>query len=119
MAIVAISDLTYGERSVSFSVLNANPPPVYDTLAFSVIADALTAAGVQTSAIKRFLTTSHTDAAGTVRAFANPNVSKQGVILSYNGQSPTSIYISGDNQFSIGGGGEYAVRICLASTIDA
>lgn len=110
MAIVAISDLSYGERSVSFSTFTALP---FDTLDFSVIVAALATAGVQSSAIKTFLSTTHVDAANTVKAFA-----QNGVILSYVNTAPDSIAVIGNNQMTVGTGTS-AVRISLAASISA
>lgn len=111
-AILAVSNLSYGERSVAFSAVSSGAG---DTLAWSVVAAALTTAGVQSSAIKSFLSTSHTDAAGTAAALA-----ANGAVVSLVGTGTNAGFlVGGDNSFTFGAAGTFAVRIALAATISA
>ena len=110
-AITSVSNLSYGDRSVAFTAVAAGA----DTLAFSVIAAALTTAGVGTSTIKTFLSTSHTDAAGTLAALA-----LNGAIVSALPSAAAAVTsIGGDNSFAIAAAGTVAFRIALAASISA
>jgi hypothetical protein len=110
-AIAAVSNLSYGDRSVAFTAVSAGA----DTLAWSVVASALTSAGVVSSTIKTFLSTTHTDAAGTLAALA-----AQGAIVSAVPSAAAAVVtIGGDNSFSIAAAGTVAFRISLASSISA
>ena len=111
-AIVAVSNLSYGDRSVSFSCVSSGAG---DTLAWGVVAAALTAAGVSSSAIKSFLSTSHTDAAGTAAALA-----ANGAVVSLVGTGTNAGFlIGGDNSFTVGAAGTFSIRVALAATISA
>lgn len=111
-AIVAVSNVAVGARSVSFVAVATGA----DTLAFSVIAAAyLTAGGLASSAIYSFLTTSHTDAAGTLAALA-----AAGAIVDCIPSAAAAVSsIGGNNSLSIAAAGSVAVRIALASSISA
>jgi hypothetical protein len=111
-AIVAVSNLSYGDRSVSFSAVSSGAG---DTLAWSVVAAALTSAGVLSSTIKSFLSTSHTDAAGTLAALA-----LQGAVVSeVTSAAAATVIVGGDNSFTVGAAGTVAIRIALAASITA
>lgn len=110
-AIASVSNLSFGDRSVAFTAVSAGA----DTLAWSVVASALTSAGVVSSTIKTFLSTTHTDAAGTLAALA-----ANGAIVSAIASAATAtVIVGGDNSFSIGAAGTVAFRISLTSTISA
>ena len=111
-AIAAVSNVAYGARSVSFKATAAGA----DTLAFSVIAAAyLAAGGLASDAMYSFLTTSHTDAAGTLAALAaagaivDPIASATGI----------SVFVGGNNSLSVSGACDFSCRIALASSISA
>jgi hypothetical protein len=110
-AIAAISNVAYGDRSVSFTAVSAG---VADTLDFSVIAAALTAAGVASSTIKSFLSTSHTDAAGTMAAIA-----AAGGLVAGLTTGNVAAFVSADNQLTLPLAATWQVRIALAHTISA
>jgi len=111
-AITSVSNLSIGARSVSCSAVATGA----DTLAFSVIAAAyLAAGGSASSAIYSFLTTSHTDAAGTAAAFA-----AAGAILDTGARSANvAVYLGGDNSLAISGAATVGLRIALKSSIAA
>lgn len=113
MAITSVSNLSFGARSVSFTAVASGA----DTLALSVVSAAMLAAqanlATSPSAIYSFLTTSHTDAAGTAEAFA-----EEGAILDAGARSANvAVYIGGNNSLSISGAATVSVRIALASSI--
>ena len=105
-AIAAVSSVFPGNRSVSFVAVATGA----DTLAFSVIAAAfLAAGGKSTDTVYSFLTTSHTDAAGTLAA-----LSAVGGSLDYISSAATAVAIvGGDNSLSIGAAGTVAVKLSL------
>ncbi len=105
-AIAAISNVSYGDRSVSFTAVSGG---VADTLAFSVIAAAL-----PTSTIKTFLSTSHTDAAGTLAALA-----AQGALVAAVTTGNIAAFVSGNNELTLPFASTFQVRIALAHTVSA
>lgn len=111
--IAAISDSAFAARSASFKVQCGAGP---DTLDFSVIAAAMLAADPtlawEPSAIYEFLTTSHTDADGTLKTLS----ANGGLISAISTLAVTTV--SGDNQLTFtGGASSIAVRISLGSSI--
>jgi hypothetical protein len=111
-AIVAVSNVAVGARSVSFKATSAGA----DTLAFSVVAAAfLAAGGKSTDAIYSFLTTSHTDAAGTLAALSAAGA----IVDAISSAAAAVVTVGGDNSLSVAAAGDIAVRIALASSISA
>lgn len=109
-AISAVSNVNVGARSVAFKATAVGA----DTLAFSVIAAAyLTAGGVATSAIYSFLTTTHTDAAGTLAALAAAGA----IVDVITDATGISTFVGGDNSLSVSGASSISCRIALASSI--
>ena len=108
MAAVTVNSVTQtGDRSVSFDITSAN---VADTFDFSAAAAALDA-----SAIKTFLSASHTDAAGTATAFA-----ANGVVFSAVGSaSAAAAKFSGNNVLDGFAAGRFSVRFSLSASISA
>ena len=112
-AITSVANLSYGARSVSFTAVAAGA----DTLAFSVVAAALLAADANNSysAIYSFLTTSHTDALGTLDALA----SNGAIVDAIASATGISVFVGGNNSLSVSGASSVSVRISLAASISA
>ena len=114
-AILAVSNLSFGARSAAFTAVSTG---VADTLDFSVIAAAMLVAqpnlATSPTAIYSFLTTTHTDAAGTLNALA-----LNGAIVAAVTTGNVAAFVSADNQLTLPLNARFEVRIALASSISA
>lgn len=113
---LALSDITFGARSVAFKAVNSAGAP--DTETFGTVAAAMLLAqpnlAVSPTEIYTFLTTSHTNQAGTVTALA-----QKGAILVATPSANVETYISGDNTITVTNSATVAIRIALAASISA
>ena len=113
---LALSEVSFGARSVAFKAVNSAGAP--DTTTFADVAAIMVAAqpnlATSPTPIYTFLTTSHTDQAGTVTELA-----KNGGILVAVPSANVATYVSGNNTISVTNSATVAVRIAFSSTISA
>jgi hypothetical protein len=113
---LALSDVSFGARSVAFKAVNI--AGAADTTTFADVAAIMLAAqpnlAVSPTPIYSFLTTSHTNQATTVTALA-----QNGAILASIPSANVTTHISGDNTISVSGNATVAIRIAFAASISA
>lgn len=113
---LALSDLSFGARSVAFKAVNS--AGAADTTTFGAVAALMLAAqpnlAASPTAIYSFLTTTHTDGPGTATALA-----QQGGILGAAASAAVTSHFSGDNTISVSNSATVAFRISLAASISA
>lgn len=112
-AIASVSNVSVGARSVSFTAVSTGG----DTLDLSTVVAAayLAAGGKSSSALYQFLTTSHTDAAGTLAALAAAGA----IVDVISDVSQGAAHVSADNELEYSLAGVFLTRIALASSIAA